>query len=450
MNINPELQRYTWLEISISRLLGMVWVLGFVFYLTHMADVKFGEDITSKFAIGFYCLLTMLWGTRLASESVFSEIRDHTWDFQRMSSLGPWSLAWGKLIGSTIYTWYGALICLIVFTVCASDGVFEGFGFWKVIIFIITVGLISQCIGLFAALLSICKNRNVNTSSTSAIFIIGGVLGLSFLSMGWENMEEMYYFTWYGIPFDSGRFILGSSLMFLGWLLIGIYRLLCAELQVKITPVVWCSFVLFLMIYFAGFLDDSNNFGLNNIKDRFYVAFMVGIVSTYTALLINKKDPVAFGKLLYALRGRDLRAILFATPPWLTSLGLVSFSCFVGLLLPGNGFEGHVFNPIISNSSDNVLVMGIFLFLLRDTGLLIYFNLAKKNRRADMLFVLNLCFLYGLLPILATMLNLDRLTVAFWPMTNHPMFLVVITISAQILLVGWLVIHRWQQYHDLA
>ena len=30
-----------------------------------------------------------------------------------MSALDAWKFAWGKVLGSTIYTWYGAGICLL-------------------------------------------------------------------------------------------------------------------------------------------------------------------------------------------------------------------------------------------------------------------------------------------------------------------------------------------------
>ena len=49
-----------------------------------------------------------------AADSVLDEVNDNTWDFQKLSALSPWSLAFGKLFGSTIYCWYGGLIAFAV------------------------------------------------------------------------------------------------------------------------------------------------------------------------------------------------------------------------------------------------------------------------------------------------------------------------------------------------
>ena len=45
------------------------------------------------------------------------EIRDRTWDGQRLSSLGAGTMIWGKLFGSTIFNWFGGAICLAVILV---------------------------------------------------------------------------------------------------------------------------------------------------------------------------------------------------------------------------------------------------------------------------------------------------------------------------------------------
>ena len=52
----------------------------------------------------------MLWGTRSAALSVVAEIRERTWDSQKLSSIGPWTMVWGKLFGATAANWFGALV----------------------------------------------------------------------------------------------------------------------------------------------------------------------------------------------------------------------------------------------------------------------------------------------------------------------------------------------------
>ena len=60
-------------------------------------------------------LIAYLWGTRRAVNVLADEIAAGTWDGQRMSSIGPWTMAWGKLLGGTAYVWYCALLCLATY-----------------------------------------------------------------------------------------------------------------------------------------------------------------------------------------------------------------------------------------------------------------------------------------------------------------------------------------------
>ena len=55
----------------------------------------------------------MCCASRRAS-AIIGEIRERTWDGQRLSSLGAGTMMWGKLFGSTIFNWFGGAICLAV------------------------------------------------------------------------------------------------------------------------------------------------------------------------------------------------------------------------------------------------------------------------------------------------------------------------------------------------
>ena len=121
MTLNPEFQRNLWLELTPHRRVAMPVILGAVFLLVYLSSAHQFGDSTATVAAMLYFILAIVWGTRLAADSVSGEIRDHTWDLQRMSSLQPWSLSWGKLFGSTAFAWYGALLCLVVFAISLSN-----------------------------------------------------------------------------------------------------------------------------------------------------------------------------------------------------------------------------------------------------------------------------------------------------------------------------------------
>ncbi len=41
----------------------------------------------------------------LAGRSLAEEASQNTWDWQRLSALSPWQMAWGKLLGATLPAW---------------------------------------------------------------------------------------------------------------------------------------------------------------------------------------------------------------------------------------------------------------------------------------------------------------------------------------------------------
>jgi hypothetical protein len=156
MNINPEFRRNLWLELTPSRLVGMPLVLGIFFFLAYtMDDKQYGDSVAST-ALILFGLLAFLWGIRLASETLISEIRDHTWDSQRMSVIGPWSMTWGKLLGSTIYPWYGSLICLFVYLTSQPS---LGLSLIETAVLMVGSGLLGQAVGLLSSLQAIRKNQ---------------------------------------------------------------------------------------------------------------------------------------------------------------------------------------------------------------------------------------------------------------------------------------------------
>ena len=104
--MNPELLRNVWHELTIRRLIAMPLVLGALLML--WSSNSFVADLAG----GCVFVITILWGTRQAADAVASEVTENTWDWQRLSTQTAWQLTWGKVIGATLFTWSGALICL--------------------------------------------------------------------------------------------------------------------------------------------------------------------------------------------------------------------------------------------------------------------------------------------------------------------------------------------------
>jgi len=110
--VNPELQRNLWLEFSLHRLVVMPCVLALLFLCAALGTQPNSDVGVTTTGLLLFIGLAGFWGARRAADAVTEEFRGKTWDGQRMSALGPWAMTWGKLVGSTSYAWYGALMCL--------------------------------------------------------------------------------------------------------------------------------------------------------------------------------------------------------------------------------------------------------------------------------------------------------------------------------------------------
>src|SRR4029453_8714995 len=78
---DAELVRNIWLELTARRTVQMVVVVGLIL-LTANATPFLNVAHVAQYL--FYAIV-VLWGTRDAAQAVVGEIRERTWDFQRLS-----------------------------------------------------------------------------------------------------------------------------------------------------------------------------------------------------------------------------------------------------------------------------------------------------------------------------------------------------------------------------
>ncbi|PAT37991.1 hypothetical protein [Vandammella animalimorsus] len=109
---NPEFQRQLWLRWGPWH--GL-WLLLFVALAALVVAVLSapGERLRNVLYVALLtmCLAPVFPGASTAGRSLQEELVQNTWDWQRLSALGPWQMAWGKLLGSTLPMWLLALVC---------------------------------------------------------------------------------------------------------------------------------------------------------------------------------------------------------------------------------------------------------------------------------------------------------------------------------------------------
>lgn len=433
MNVNPEFLRNVWLELTPHRLVGMPAVLLAIFFLTYLIV---GDNFTESarvVALALYFILTILWGTRLAGEALLNEIQDRTWDQQRMSSIAPWSMTWGKLFGSTIYPWYGAVICWVVYAVTALQ--INQADVIKYLLFMLAIAVLSQAV----ALLSSVQTVKIYQRSASTAFMVLGIL-VALPVISWA-FNETGVISWYGMQIRVLDFLLVSVICFAAWALVGIYRKMREELQFRNTPVYWLGFCVFMAVYLAGSIpvhlpeEELLTF-------RLFVAYSTFIVLAYVMVMLEDKNPLMIRRLLVARQQSNWRGVFESTPCWLVTLLSVyvlsvtlMFYAYPDISLAGRGFS---LKPYL---------LAMAFFLTRDILIFIFFNMTANRRRADVTALFYLLLLYWLLPSIAGGLNLSLVKSALLPINTHDMSVSIVSGMLQCAVLVVLVLQRWRKLY---
>lgn len=110
--MNPEFERNLWLEASPRRIAWAGVVLALVYGAAVLVASRVGGGALEAIRTvgwGVFTFCGLIWGFRAAGGSLMTEISEGTWEFQRLSSLDPWSMTWGKVFGGASLAWLCAL-----------------------------------------------------------------------------------------------------------------------------------------------------------------------------------------------------------------------------------------------------------------------------------------------------------------------------------------------------
>ncbi|MCC7413142.1 MAG: hypothetical protein IT495_16120 [Gammaproteobacteria bacterium] len=433
--MNPELRRNLWLELTPQRLVAMPLVLWLVFLAAYVSS---GEEIGSAVAtvaLLLYTGIPVVWGMRLASASVLEEVRGGTWDTQKLSALGPWTMTWGKLFGATAFAWYGGLICLGAYLLALHE-LGDDISL-RAIALMLGTALLVQAVSLTAGLVTVRRNPRARGSGGALVLFIGFALVVNPILKAAESWTGI---AWYGREYALLDFLAASITTFALWAVVAAWRVMCQELAVRTLPWVWLAFHGFATAYVAGLalpsLDRATTVALALLNS----AFAVSAVLVYLAVFLEPKDPIVARRWWQRLRAGDWRRLAEDTPCWLVSIGLV-------LALA----------PIIATTRAGTLAYGVAmqglgaaavpaaLYALRDVALLHYFAYAPGARRPEVNALVALVLLYWLVPALLGFLELDPVAALVRPPVHGQPLFATCVLAVQAGVAGWFAVNRWHR-----
>jgi hypothetical protein len=466
--VNPELRRNLWLELTTHRMIAMPGVLFLIFAMFVATDRSNWPAAVFSTAVALFVLLVQLWGVRQASEAVTEEVRDRTWDWQRLSALSPWQMAWGKLAGATAFTWYGGAICLVAMGIATAAGAGRDNAVW------LALALVASGIALHAALLAASLQAARKDSRLSyrigtvmllpALLVAGGFLFAA-------SRSDMGSVSWHGERYEAMRFVAFSSVAFALWGVLAAYRQMCSELRAHTLPWAWPAFALFLSVYFAGFapryLDSRSVFIMAGLYTSLVLTYYALFTDRITAMTLRRLVAHAslhgspahaslHGSPAHAsLHGSPAHASLHGSPahaqarqwrrvveemPMLVStLALaIVFACAAPWAVASLPF-GRYFPTVAAYPIASVL------FLARDVGLLVFFALGRRPKRVEGVTLLYIVLLDWVIPGLLGALGLRPLAMAIMPMGKLDGWQAALVIAAHVVIVWALVAWRWRK-----
>ena len=379
--MNPELRRNLWLELSAHRLLATPALIGLVSMLILVNSDGRGYAALATVA-GFACLVLLTaWGSKMAADGIGDEARNRTWDAQRLTSIGPWQMTWGKLAGATAFAWYGGGLCLLVF-IAAGVGQLPA-PVLRLAGLIVAGSVLCHAVAFTGSLMA--AQRNPGTRSSNALVWMFVLLSVASSARRWLAVDQGTV-AWWGASYATVNFVLVSAVAFAAWAVFGAYRSMCSALHVPTTPWALVVFLCFVTVYLAGFTSLSNGSAAGLVA---IMGVGVSLAACYGLLFMEQTGAMTLRRLQMRLNRRQWTRALQELPGWPVAL-LLALLFAIGTRLASirDGGTWAI--------ADAAFVF--WLFAVRDAALMHCFAFARQPRRVVATTVLYLALLYGLLP----------------------------------------------------
>ena len=445
--VNPEFRRNVWLELTPARL--GVSMLGVVAILALVGSRSSSSAELNEAAEFVFALVVFFWGGQLAAEAVVQEIVERTWDSQRMSALGPWSMSWGKLFGAPICAWAAALPALAAMIHAASD---PWSGLRQAATYVL-LGVLCHAVSLALSLQSIRKGRQPGRVKTLFFQLagLGVVLPFAYLLVWRERWLDGAGLYWFSLGLSVESFALLSALLFAAWAVLGVYRQMRLELQKPTAPTAWLAFLAFLVLYQTGLIfggmrgldraiQDLTDFSVIGAEPVTVALLAAGILLqtlVYVAIFTEPKSMIGLRQAWDAFARGDWRGIWLRMPRWaltlkLTAIAVILILAFVRLPQTVSAADADLFRLAIAS----------FLFLLRNVGIVLLCNFWSPSGRGDMAALIVLSVLVLIAPAIFAGAP-EAVAALFLPPIGAGWAATLVPIGAQLVLVGGLLARVW-------
>lgn len=439
--VNLEFRKNLWSEFTITRLIITPLIIVIVYlmvFLTSDVLTEYMESIRMWSLIMIY-IIVFLWGTRLASESIITEVNRKTWINQRITSIGAWEMSIGKLFGSTIYNWYGASFCIIGYII-ASFYLPNIVRELKFLLIIILVGIFCHAVTIAVSLIGIRNNKSNARINSTVYFIFGMIVSGATIYYAYQiHHSETTNLHWFMFKLNYSDFSIGTVVFFTGWAIMGLYRGIRAELMMTNGFLTWILFLVSLMLYFSGIISNINALNLSEIAlVDLYISIGIAVLFCYFMMFSEPRSIANYRLFLSEFKKRNWHEIKLLLPLWSINLMFILLIC-IGMIVFALVSEKLSF---INSFVHYLLPVNILLFVLRDICILLYISMSEKSRRSNLTAAVCLLILYLLLPTLFSLMGLSKFSTIFLPARMSKFWLGTLPVLLQFSVIFFLLFRR--------
>lgn len=418
--LNPELQRNLWLECTPLRLVAAP-LLGALVLLLIIAGGGGWQSDVFETAHAILLIAVAFWGARVSADAVAGEIRDRTWDQQRISGLGPMAMTAGKVFGAPSYVWVIVALCLAAQALALlhyGDGWISGsetaFGFasgWGAMLAEIAGALFTFCTAFFLSLLALNGQDRARSFDVTLFQFAAVAAGVTLIAVVSANHYATDHIAvWWGLRLGALPAVTLSLLVFALWAFYGGYHQMRRAFAMRTNGLPWIAFLVFLGVFAAGWALELKGFA------ALYAVAAAG----YAAVLLEPhRAPV------YRHWGRTLAqgraSALLKAPSWVYAW--IGAALLVGWILAYERYA--VLEQLLEFGAEvdvergasligSVALAGLF-FMLRDFGICVWAGLRASDGRGLWASLVILGVLYLLLPNLLDLAAGGDASALFWP-----------------------------------
>lgn len=429
--MNPELQRLLWLNISPIRLALIPTIIGLFVAACASSVGDTWPRVVGFAAAAMFALFTVAGGAHSSASSVTDEHQEDTWDQQRMSSLQPWTMTWGKLFGATAYHWYGGLFCLGLMAWAMHEHGLDWLVVLRGVVAAILFAVFAHASNLASSVLF------ANAQPRRLLWLIPLVLFVLFQQFAQTFLGDRdQTTTWWSYTMAKSTGLLLTMSLGAFCALVAAWRAMASALSVPQWPWGMPALTLVLSAYFLGFSSDVRPSDASSL----IVALSLGLA--LLSVLSEEHARSRWQRMVNDTTQGQLSKAVKALPAWTILIALAMLGATVAIIFESRSDEAV-------NLARIKLQFGwaAVLTIARDCATALFFAFAAQARRARLSFVLYLFIAWILAPWLLLALTNEALPVEWMipPAKGSNGFGSIIAACIHFSIAAGLLWWRWQR-----